>query len=123
MRIFSTAVAAAVMAIALSSCCGRAKQDDNKMIRLNVTVTVYDQYFNEVLDGLNLLAAESQKEDGCIGYDLYRNTVCPDELIIVETWRDQAALDAHALTPHYTAILPQLKDKMETKLERFEFVK
>lgn len=115
------AVAAAVLAFALSACCGRAKQDDNKMIRLNVTVTVYDGHYDEVVDGLNLLAAESQKEDGCIGYDLYRNTVCPDELIIIETWRDQAALDAHGQTPHYKTILPQLQGKMETKLERFEF--
>ena len=121
MRKLSLAVMTAVAALALSACCGKTEVKETKMIRLNVTVTAQPEHVDEVIEGLNRMAAESQKEDGCIGYYIYQNTVAPNELVIVETWRDQAALDAHAKTPHYTGILPPLKDKMQTKLERFEY--
>ncbi len=121
MRRFSVIAMAAMLAMALSACTDN-KGKENKMIRLNVTVTAYEEHFNEVLDELVLLAAKSQKEEGCMGYEVYKSTVNPIKLIIVETWKDQAALDAHALTEHYTTILPPLRDKMEDmKLERFEF--
>lgn len=90
-------------------------------IRLNVTVTVNPEFHDEVVEGLNALAAGSRAEEGCIGYEIYQNTIRPDQLIIVETWADQAALDAHGQTPHYTTILPPLADKMSMTLERFEF--
>lgn len=119
--IFKTAFAAAAMAFAVA-CCGQNQQGGEKeMIRLNVTVAADPEHLGEVIDGLNRMAAESQREDGCIGYDIYQSTSDPHRLIIVETWADQAALDAHALTPHYTTILPALKGKMKTELERFEF--
>lgn len=91
------------------------------MIRLNVTVTANPEHLSEVIDGLNRMAAESRREKGCIGYDIYQNTVDPFSLIIVETWADQAALDAHGQTPHYKTILPSLRDKMKTELKRFDF--
>jgi quinol monooxygenase YgiN len=119
------------MAFVLAACGGQtARQDvgesqsqqvDDKMIRLNVFVTVAPGHIDEVLAGLNELAAASQKEEGCVAYGIFRNTVKPDELVIVETWAGDAALDAHKQTPHYTAILPPLADKMQMKLERFEF--
>lgn len=104
-----------ILASALTSCGGE------KQIRLNVFVTVHQGAADEVLAGLNAVAAESQKENGCLGYDIFRNTTKPDEVIIVETWANQAALDAHQLTTHYTTILPPLRDKMTMTLERFEF--
>lgn len=91
------------------------------MIRLNVTVNVNPENLGEVVEGLNQLAAASRAEDGCVGYEIYQSTILPERLIIVETWESQAALDAHGQTPHYTTILPPLKDKMAMTLERFDF--
>lgn len=106
-----------------TSCCRKAPEtDENKMIRLNVTVTVVDaERRAEVVDILNRLAEESRKEEGCIGYELFENSIRPEQLIIVETWESGEALAAHAKTPHYTTLLPQTAGLTTTKLERFEF--
>jgi quinol monooxygenase YgiN len=118
-NLLKTAFFAAVAVLAVA-CCGQ-KQQEPKMIRLNVTVTVAAEYHTEVTEALNLLAAASRAEEGCIGYEIYQNTIRPEQMLIVETWQDQAALDAHQQTTHYTTILPPLDGKMEMSLERFEF--
>jgi quinol monooxygenase YgiN len=91
------------------------------MIRLNVTVTVQPGVHTEVVEALNLLAAASRAEEGCGGYEIYQNTIRPEQLIIVETWQSEAALSAHEQTPHFTTILPPLDGKMQMSIDRFEF--
>jgi quinol monooxygenase YgiN len=49
---------------------------------------------------LSTMMAESEKEDGCIRYVFSRVVNDPDEIVISELWRDQAALAAHFKTPH-----------------------
>lgn len=121
-NLFKTVLAAAA-AMLIASCAGQQNQNSEKenMIRLNVTVNINPESSDEVIAALNQLAAESRKEEGCIGYEIFRNTIRPDQVIIVETWKDQASLDAHGQTPHYTTILPPLGDKMKMTLERFDF--
>lgn len=117
----------------MSACCGKSSkpetvvgqdlQTETKMIRLNVFVTISPEHIDEVVASLNELAAASRAEEGCVAYGIFRNSIKADELVIVETWAGDAALEAHKLTPHYTTILPPLADKMQMKLERFEFVR
>ena len=123
-------IMATAMFVLSACCCGKsgnkadetaAAQQENKMIRLNVFVTTSPENLDEVVAGLNELAAGSRAEEGCIGYDIFQNTIEPTSLIIVETWADDAALTAHQSTPHYTTILPALGDKMTTRLERFGY--
>ncbi len=91
------------------------------MIRLNVTVTTTAENLDAVIYRLNRLAAASKEEAGCMGYEIYQNTATPTQLMIVETWRNQAVLDAHQKTPHYDIELNFIKDKMQMELERFDF--
>lgn len=42
-------------------------------------------------------------EEGCLRYDLLRDSENPDLLMFNEAWRDRAALDAHLATPHMRA--------------------
>jgi quinol monooxygenase YgiN len=118
-NLIKTALIAGVAFLAVA--CNGQKQQENKMIRLNVTVTVQPEFHAEVTEALNLLAAGSRAEEGCIGYEIYQNTIRPEQMIIVETWQNQAALDAHEQTPHFTTILPPLDGKMQMSIERFEF--
>lgn len=66
----------------------------------------------ECLDKYHALADElvqaSRKEEGCIAYS--SNQSVEDERVhcFLETWRDQAAIDAHNATEHFTRIVPQL---------------
>ncbi|MFU1797873.1 putative quinol monooxygenase [Paenibacillus azoreducens] len=55
------------------------------------------------------LISETQKEDGCIAYDLYQDSGNPNIVAFVEIWKSQAVLDAHMQTPHFVEIVPQLE--------------
>lgn len=43
------------------------------------------------------LAEPSRNEDGNMGFEVWQQTGRPNHLTVVETWRDRAALDAHAM--------------------------
>lgn len=60
----------------------------------------------EVAGGLRRMAeAVREAEPGCVRYDVIRLDVDPDRFIIYEQYRDQEALDAHAVTPHFRTIV------------------
>jgi quinol monooxygenase YgiN len=43
----------------------------------------------------NETAAQVRKEPGCEQYELFRSTTSPDGFVLLERWRDRAALDTH----------------------------
>lgn len=59
------------------------------------------------------LIEETRKEAGCISYDLFQDTNNPNILTFIEKWVDKPSLDAHMKTPHFTEIVPILKDLRE----------
>ena len=63
----------------------------------------------------------SRSEDGNLKYDYYLPYEDDGTLLLVEHWRDEAALAAHQATPHYAA-LKTLKPMYvtDTVIERFE---
>jgi quinol monooxygenase YgiN len=46
------------------------------------------------------LAADSRQEPGNLRFDVLQHTMRGNHFTVVETWRDQAALDAHVAAPH-----------------------
>lgn len=46
------------------------------------------------------LAADSRQEAGNLRFDVLQHTMRGNHFTVVETWRDQAALDAHVVTAH-----------------------
>lgn len=46
------------------------------------------------------LALASREEQGCISYQLCRDTENESDFVFVEEWQDQDALDKHFRTPH-----------------------
>jgi quinol monooxygenase YgiN len=49
------------------------------------------------------LVRATREEDGCIAYHFAEDVSEPGLIVIAETWRDQAALDAHFNSPHFAA--------------------
>jgi quinol monooxygenase YgiN len=43
----------------------------------------------------NETAAKVRQEPGCEQYELFRSTLSADGFVLLERWRDRAALDAH----------------------------
>ena len=60
-------------------------------------------------------------EDGCLRYDYHLSCEAPDTVVLIEQWRDAAALDRHLAQPHMED-LRRLKGEyaLDTKLERYE---
>ena len=62
-----------------------------------------------------------RKEDGCFQYDYTRSYENPDDVILLEKWRDAAALAVHAAQPHM-ADINACKEGLvaDVVIERFE---
>ncbi|MGN1008192.1 MAG: putative quinol monooxygenase [Butyricicoccus sp.] len=71
----------------------------------------------ECLEQYHALAAElvaaSNQEPGCIAYS--SNQSIADERVhcFIEIWKDQAAIDAHNATEHFTRIIPQFAEMFD----------
>lgn len=91
------------------------------MIVLNVTYKCRPELREEFLEAIlrEGIDEASRKEPGNLKYDYYI-PFDGDDLLLVEKWRDETALKAHAETPHY-AKLKELKPQYvtETVVERF----
>ena len=76
----------------------------NEVITLLCPINAAAGRGSELKTALQALAAETVKEAGNICYRLHA-TDNPDEFIIYEQWKNQAALDFHMNTAHLTAFL------------------
>jgi quinol monooxygenase YgiN len=56
---------------------------------------------------LKQLIAPSRAEPGCLRYELYRGVEDRGLFLIDEEWASEAALDAHAKSPHITKVLAE----------------
>ena len=98
------------------------------MIRLNVFIRVAAENRAAALQAAKELVAASLSDKGCIAYDVFESATRPDEsatrpdvLMICETWADEASLDAHQKSAHFTTLVPRIESLGEMKLEQFEF--
>ena len=82
----------------------------------------------EAVDQYEALAKElvekSQGEPGCVAYTLNRSLSDPRVHTMLEVWKDQAAIDAHNASEHFTRIVPQLGALVEVAdpVELYEVV-
>ncbi|MFO7887367.1 MAG: putative quinol monooxygenase [Eubacteriales bacterium] len=51
----------------------------------------------------------SQKEEGCIEYNLYQDTENPNILTFIEKWESEEDFKKHKETKHFTNIVPKIK--------------
>lgn len=58
-------------------------------------------------------------EEGCLKYDTF---IDGDMFVIVDQWRDQAALDAHLQAPHVAELAPQIKDSVVDGLIELQII-
>ena len=91
------------------------------MIRLNCFISVKEENRKEVLDAARRLTEASLRQEGCIAYDIFESATRPDVLMFCETWRDQAALDAHATSEVFIKETKLIHDLADLKLERLSF--
>jgi quinol monooxygenase YgiN len=75
-------------------------------------------FFDEMQGGLQ---KDVYAEDGCIQYDYYLSAKDGSAGVLLEKWRDRAALDAHQKGAAMSKLLP-VKDRygLETRVEIYE---
>lgn len=61
------------------------------------------EHEEEVLGLLRELKARSLEEPGCLGYEVLRGE--PGAIVLIERYRDHAAIETHRAAPHYREIL------------------
>lgn len=59
-------------------------------------------------DAAKELIEKSRQEEGNIFYTLNVSKNNPNTLVFIEAWKDQAAIDFHNQTDHFTSIVPKL---------------
>ena len=70
-------------------------------LTLIATITALPGHADLVESSLRQLVPPSQAEAGCLQYNLHRHQDQPNRFIMVEQWRDAAALSAHQQTAHF----------------------
>lgn len=79
----------------------------------------------EVLALIAELRPKSLAEPGCLAYEVYQSVDVPRSILLVERYRDQAALEAHKQSAHYQElvvgrVLPLLTDRRVELLQQRE---
>ena len=75
-------------------------------LRLIVTMTAAPGKGSELAQLYKSRCADIMKEAGCEQFEIFQSGVNPDKLVILERWKDQASLDAHAKLNATRAAIP-----------------
>lgn len=95
----------------------------NAAIVLNVTYTVKNGKREEFYQSIAAAAIpeKSRLEEGNIRYDYYYPVASPNQLLLIEVWKDRDSLNVHKETEHFKK-LQSIKETFETDVE-FEELK
>ncbi len=78
------------------------------MISIVAKFTVNAGEEDKFLELVNELGMASQAEEGCVEYVLYKDVQKPLTYCILEKWKDQAAIDLHNNSVHFTSTVPKI---------------
>ena len=67
----------------------------------------------EIRAALTKAAQASRGDAGCLSYAFHVDLEDPDRWVSVETWADQASLDAHFQTPHLAELFAVAGDLLD----------
>lgn len=68
------------------------------------------------------LVEASKNEKGCIEYILYKDINEPLTYCMIEKWNDQAAIDLHNSTPHFTSTIPKIVEIAKVEVNNYKSV-
>lgn len=92
------------------------------MIRLNVFFLLEEEKNRQLLiDAATELVELSLHDKGCVAYDVFGSLTVDNHLMICETWKNRADLEAHMATEHFRRIVPRLQSLATMTIEEFTF--
>jgi quinol monooxygenase YgiN len=87
------------------------------MIIIHALLHVNPAREEEFLEVAKPLIAATHEEEGNLSYELYKHAADRTLYIMVETWRDQAAVAAHNASPHFTGFAAKAGDFLTAPLD------
>jgi quinol monooxygenase YgiN len=108
-RFFQVLITAASLLLA-TALPARAQDDPTMYMVIYVEVAAAAKTQGAAL--LKQLAAASRKDAGVIRFDVIQRAAVPSQFVILETWKDQQALDAHGVAAH----TKQVREKLQPLL-------
>lgn len=92
------------------------------MVRLNVSLLIEkSENRGPLVAAATELVELSLHDKGCIDYDLFASLTSDDRMLICETWRTAADLEAHKQSEHFRRLVPKLEKLATLTLEEFSF--
>lgn len=77
------------------------------MISVIAKIPVKEGKMEEAIAVFKELMVHVAKEEGTLSYTINQGKSIPNTLVVMERYRDKAALDAHSSSPHFKAFLPK----------------
>lgn len=73
-------------------------------------------HVEEVLKLVEELRQLSLAEPGCVGYKAFHAVGAPDQVLLLERYRDMRSIDAHRATPHFrTLVLDRILPMLDAR--------
>jgi quinol monooxygenase YgiN len=86
------------------------------------TIAARDGHVALVREALEAVVPPSRAEAGCLRYDLHVDLGNHASFIMLETWRDEAALAAHEATPHFQQLVQAVAGKADVQIVKLNQV-
>jgi quinol monooxygenase YgiN len=87
------------------------------MIIIHALLQVNPAREEEFLEVAKSLVAATHEEEGNLSYELYKQASNGSTYIMVEGWRDQAAVSAHNTSPHFTSFAAKAGEFLTAPLD------
>ena len=83
------------------------------MLKIVAKMSVKAGHIEEFKELAKDLIKKSRAEAGNVFYTLNQSVANENELAFIECWKDQAAIETHKATEHFTGTLPKLANLCE----------
>ena len=80
------------------------------MIVLTANKTIKPGCRDAFVKVMEELTKESRKEEGCISYRVCESINDPSDVLILEEWKDNDALEYHNNTEHFKRLVPLMSE-------------
>jgi len=75
--------------------------NQNKALHILAFITAKDGCAEGFIKSFKPLSDATHTEPGCLRYDLVRSHEDPNQFVVIEEYRDEAAFNAHTGSPHF----------------------
>src|SRR5262245_64242245 len=97
-----------VLAMALAPLATPASAQDDPSVHMVTYIEVVPATQGQVATLLRQLAGASRKDAGLIRFEVLQRTAPAREFVILESWKDQQAFDAHVASAHHKQFREQV---------------